>query len=115
MGQQWGARWLLNSGVFSDLAGDELIAMAYEPAVKEVKIEIDRDMDNGGEYPSVTYLITLTPFKYLLYRMSQLTGFGKILALLSSYLGAPIGIESRIAKRAVSYLPAQYTVLVRIL
>jgi len=115
LGQQWGAKWLLEHGVFSDLAGDELMAMALvEPTLADAKLTVDQDLFNDGEHPVVTYHLTLRRFYSFLYKMSLLTGFGKLLALVAVYLGAPIGIESRVARRATEYLPPRCRVLVEV-
>jgi hypothetical protein len=89
--------------------------MAYmEPKVQHVKLEIDRDFEHFGEHPSVTYSVKLRPFYSFLYKISLLKGFGKLLALLAAYAGAPVGIDSRISRRAVEFLPGGYKVHVKV-
>jgi hypothetical protein len=113
-------QWLLTVGYldpnYTPQIFDTLLAYGYiEKAVRNVTIELNRDEENEGRNPVLTYQVHLRPWKAFQYRLTRLSGvLGKLVALAAVLIGAPIGLPERISTRAREYLPGHYGVIVEV-
>ena len=119
--KRWlGEQYLLNIGAASPdetpQIFDTLLSYGYaEPSVTNVTLEMDQDEMNDGRNPKVRYKLRLKWWrKFLLTFTRGESLLGKIFALLIAAVGAPLGIEKRVAERAGDYLPKKYNIRVEV-
>lgn len=91
-----------------------------QPGVEKVKIEIDKDEDNNGQHPKVSYKVKLNGragLKWQAYHAAKKIKnpiVKKIAMLAVAKAGAPLGVDVIIENYATEYLPPQYSVDVKI-
>jgi hypothetical protein len=91
-----------------------------QPGVDKVRLEIDKDEDNSGKSPKVTYVISLNTKAGLKWKAFLKAGeiknpiLKKMAMLAVAKVGAPVGIDTIIKNYATEYLPPQFLVDVKI-
>jgi len=116
-----GERWLLDSGIISESTAGTLMAYGYLiPNVKNVKLEIDMDMDNNFQNPTCRYEITFPWLKSILFKrakkaLAKGTVAGKLQAFIYIKLGAPTpAVEDILKRMALEFLPKGFSVVVNV-
>jgi hypothetical protein len=114
-------QWLLTAGVVPDSSADTLLMYAYaQKGVQKATLKIDRDEDNMGKSPSITYQIELDAWAHVKWRIMGWAKkrknpiLRKLILLFLAKMNAPIFLTEGIAGLAKDYLPGQYSIRVEI-
>ena len=111
----------MTAGVVPDSASDTLLMYAYaQKGVQKATLKIDRDEENLGKSPSVTYQVELDVWAHIKWRMvgwakkQKNPILRKLILLFLAKMNAPIFLAEGIAGLARDYLPGQYSIKVEI-